>query len=320
MAIYGTNLTLADIARRMGGDQPFLVDALTNPNAGATFGRLPMRQITGWVEQFTRIEGRPTVSWRKLGSYVAASKGQRNPISEGVFLISGVSEVDKIRADRDPRGALSLRAEEDWSFLESIGYNLSLQIFYGGTSLCTGVTDAFDGLNARLPSSMTTHVNASGASVGASVYGFKLGPGKFMGIYNVGPSGKMIEANDYGAILDKDNTGSSNSQNEMYKTFFNAAFGIAQYDGLAIGRIAGLDAPTAATVPVNALDFANLYDKMKGKPDLLVTTWVGWGCISSLLGSKQVYAPGQNDYNPYIGMYDGIPVIVDTALIADSKM
>jgi hypothetical protein len=319
MAIYGTNLTLADIARRMGGDQPFLVDALTNPNAGVTFGRLPMRQITGWVDQFTRIEGRPTVSWRRLGAYVAASKGQRNPYSEGVFLISGVSEVDKIRADRDPRGALALRAEEDWSFLESIGYNLSLQMFYGGTTLAAA-TDSFEGINARLPSSMTTHVNASNGSVGQSVYAFKLGPGKFMGIYNVGPSGKMIEANDYGAILDKDNTGSSNSQNEMYKTFFNAAFGIAQYDGLSIGRIAGVDAPTAATVPITALDFVNLYDKMKGKPDLLVTTFVGWGCISSLLGAKQLYSPGEKDYSPYIGSYDGIPVIVDTALIADAKM
>src|SRR3990167_6990198 len=117
MAIIGTGLTLADIARRLGGDQPILVDALTNANAGVTMGRLPMRQITGWVEQFTRIEGRTTVSWRRLGSTVAASKGQRTPYTEGGFLISGGSEVDKIRADRDRRGPLTLRGEEDWSYL-----------------------------------------------------------------------------------------------------------------------------------------------------------------------------------------------------------
>jgi len=319
MAIIGTGLTLADIARRLGGDQPILVDALTNANAGVTMGRLPMRQITGWVDQFTRIEGRPTVSFRRLGQYVASSKGQRNPYSEGVFLISGVSEVDKIRADRDPRGPLTLRSEEDWSYLEAIGYNLSLQLFYGGTSLATAA-EGWEGINARLPSAMTTHVNCSGASTGASVYAFKLGPGKFMGIYNVGPSGKLVEATDYGAILDKDVTASSNSVNELYKTFYNAAFGIAQYDGLSIGRIAGVEAATGTTVPIAAMDFVNLYDKMKGKPDLLVTTWTGWGCISALLSGKQVYTPGEKDYSPYVGSYDGIPIIVDSALIADSKM
>lgn len=319
MAINATGITLADIARRLGGDQPILVDGLTNANAGVTMGRLPMRQVTGWVEQFTRIEGRPTVSFRAIGSPVAASKGQRNPYSEGVFLISGVSEVDKIRADRDPRGALILRQEEDWSYLESIGYNLSLQLYYGGTSLASA-SQGFVGINARLPSSMSTHVNCSGASVGASVYAFKLGPGKFMGIYNTGPSGKLIDATDYGAILDKDVTAASNSMNEVYKTFFNAAMGIAQYDGYSLGRIAGLDAPTATTVPISATDFTNLYAAMNGKPDLLVTTWTGWGCISALLSGKQIYAPGQTDYSPYVGSYDGIPVIVDSALIADSKM
>ncbi len=320
MAINGTGLTMADIARRLGGDQPILVDALTNANAGVTFGRLPMRQITGWVDQFTRIEGRPTVSWRRLGGYVASSKGQRNPYQEGIFLISGVSEVDKIRADRDPRGPLTLRAEEDWSYLESIGYNLSLQMFYGGTTLANS-SDGFEGINKRLPSTMTTHVNCSGASVGASVYAFKLGPGQFMGIYNTGPSGKMIDATDYGAVLDKDVVAASNSVNEVYKTFFNAAFGIAQYHGLSIGRIAGIQAATSTTtVPIAAMDFVNLYAVMQGKPDLLVTTWGGWGAISALLSGKQVYSPGEKDYSPYVGSYDGIPIIVDSALIDDSKM
>jgi hypothetical protein len=138
MATNGTGITLADIARRLGGDQPILVDALTNANASVTFGRLPMRQITGWVDQFTRIEGRPDVAFRRIGAYVASSKGQRNPYSEGIFLLSGVSEVDKIRADRDARGPLILRQEEDWSYLESMGYALSRQLFYGGTLLDAG--------------------------------------------------------------------------------------------------------------------------------------------------------------------------------------
>jgi hypothetical protein len=316
MAINATGLTLADIARRLGGDQPILVDALTNANAGVTFGRLPMRQITGWVDQFTRIEGRPTVAFRRIGSYVALSKGQRNPHQEGVFLISGVSEVDKIRADRDPRGPLTLRGEEDWSYLEAIGYGLSLQLFYGGTSFATA-TESFEGVCLRTASTYSNCVTAGG-SVGASVYAFKFGPGKFMGIYNTGPSGRLVDATDYGAILDKDVTASSNSVNEVYKTFFNAAFGVAQYHGLALGRIAAVDTTQAS--PIAAKDFTNLYAGMEGKPDLFVTTWGGWGAISALLSGKQVYAPGQTDYSPYVGSYDGVPVIVDSCLVNDINM
>jgi len=316
MAIIGTGLTLADIARRLGGDQPILVDALTNANAGVTMGRLPMRQITGWVEQFTRIEGRPTVSWRRLGQTVAASKGQRNPYTEGVFLISGVSEVDKIRADRDPRGPLTLRGEEDWSYLEAIGYNMSLQLYYGGAALANS-SEAFDGLCTRLPGGGTAVIDAGG-SLGASVYAFKLGPGKFMGIYNVGPSGKLVEATDYGAILDKDVSAASDSVNEVYKTFFNAAFGVAQYHGLAIGRIEKVNGAQAS--PITAMNFTDLYAAMEGKPDLLVTTWAGWGGISALLSGKQSYLPGQTDYAPYVGSYDGIPIIVDSALTNDFGM
>lgn len=317
MAINATGLTMADIARRLGGDQPILVDGLTNPNAGVTFGRLPMRQITGWVDQFTRIEGRPTVAFRRIGEYVASSKGQRNPYTEGIFLISGVSEVDKIRADRDPRGPLTLRGEEDWSYLETIGYNLSLQTFYGGTSLCS-TSNGFDGMCTRVNSGMSTYIQNTAGSIGDSIYAFKLGPGKLMGIYNVGPAGKLIEATDYGAVLDKDNSGSSNSVNELYRTFFNATFGIAQYHSKAIGRISGVAHSAANNVA--AADFTNLYAAMEGKPDLLVTTWRGWGSISTLLSGKQIYAPGQTDYAPYVGSYDGIPIIVDSALMADSYM
>lgn len=313
MAIIGTGLTMADIARRLGGDQPLLIDALTNGQAGVTFGRLPMRKVTGWVEQFTRIVGRPTVAFRKLGTTVATSKGSRTPYSEGIFLLSGVSEVDKVRADRDPRGPLALRAEEDWSYLEALGYGLSQQLFYGGTSICstvsTGANDGFDGMAVRVRSGMSTYIPNSTGSLGDSVYAFKFGPGKFMGIYNTGPSGKLIDATDYGAVLDYDNTVSSNSLNELYRTFFNAAFGVAQYHPYAVGRIGGL------TSSIAAVDFTNLYAGMEGKPDLLVTTWRGWGAISALLSGKQVYTPGQTDYAPYVGSYDGIPVVVDSALI-----
>ncbi|MDD5547151.1 MAG: hypothetical protein PHO67_08375 [Candidatus Omnitrophica bacterium] len=315
MAIYATGLTLADIARRLGGDQPILVDALTQGGGSPTFARIPMRQITGWVEPFTRIVGRPTVAWRRLGAYVAASKSERTPHSEGVFLLSGCSEVDKIRADRDPRGPTALRSEEAWSYLEALGHSLSQQFFYGGTSVCTtAASDGFDGMCARVVSVVSTYIQCSTGSTGDSVYAFKFGPGKFMGIYNVGPSGKLIEANDYGAIVDTDNTGSSASLNELYRTFFNAAFGVAQYHQLAVGRISG-PASSLATI-----DFTNLYAGMEQKPDLFVTTWRGWGCISKMIEGKQSYPPGVTDYTPYAGFYDGIPIIVDNALIADAKM
>jgi hypothetical protein len=184
-------------------------------------------------------------------------------------------------------------------------------------ALCSTL-EGFDGMATRCNSGMSTYIPNTAGSIGASIYAFKFGPGKLMGIYNTGPSGKLIDATDYGAVLDKDNAGSSNSVNELYRTFFNAAFGVAQYSGNAIGRISGIGHSAANNVA--AIDFTNLYAAMEGKPDLFVTTWAGWGSISTLLSGKQVYGPGQTDYAPYVGSYDGIPIVVDSALMADSYM
>lgn len=307
MAILGsTALTLIDIARRLGGEQPILVDAITNENAGTFYRTLPMRQVTGWIERFTRIDGRPTVAFRRLGEYIDPSKSNRNPYSEGVFLLSGASEVDKVTADRDPRGALVLRQEEDWSFLEALGNKLSDASFYNRSSVSD---DGFDGLLDRMPSGYDTTVDAGAltSSAQSSIYAFKFGPGRFMGLYNTGPNGKIIEANDYGAVVDKN---SSNALNEIYRTFFNAAFGLAQYHPRAIGRIGGIN---AANKPA-AADFTSLYEKMYGKPDLYVCSWRTYGYLGELISAYQHYPPGVRDYVPYAGFYDGVPILVDAAL------
>ena len=308
MSTIGTGFTMADIARRQGGYQPVLVDALTSPRGGVVWGRLPMKQVIGWSEPFTRIEGRPTVAFRRLGEYLSPSKSSRNPYSEGIFLCSGSSKADKIKADRDPRGPGPYRVEEAWSFLEAMGYAASNQLFYGDKS----TSDGFDGIYVRTGSSYATYVDAGGVtsalSTCCSLYGFILGPGQFMGLYNVGAKGDLIEANDYGAMVD---VNSSSAENEVYRTFFNAAIGIAQYHPKSIGRLAGVSSGHKPTADL----MTSLYSAMDGKPTLLATTWLGWGYLSALLSAKQVYAPGQVDYSPYVGSYDGIPIIVDTALV-----
>jgi hypothetical protein len=297
-----TGMTLMDIARGIGGAQPALIDILANENSGAFYRILPMRQVAGWVERFDRKTGRPSVSFRSLGSRVTPSKGKREAWQEGVFLLSGYSEVDAVKADRDPRGARVYREEQDKDYLESIGYTLSQHTFYGSN----GKSEGFDGLFKRLPSSADTFVSAGGSEEGTSIYAVKLGPNKFMGIYNVGPKGALIEANDYDRFLDK----TSEGVNEVYGMFFNAAMGIAQYHPKSIGRIGKID----ASHKPSATMFTTLFGKMGWKPDVLVTTWTGAGYISELKLATLRMSVQDKNFDIEVDNYAGVPIIVDPAL------
>lgn len=300
-----TGLSLVDIAKLYGGAQVPLVDALTNENAGITFRMLPQRQIVGWTEKFIRKTGRPTVEFRQLGEYIAASKSVEIPWQEGVFLLSGVSEVDKIKADADPRGANVYRMEQDAAYVESMGYSASNQLFYGSH----GQGDGFSGMLKRLPISGdgSTCVIDAGSAETTSIYAFKLGPNRFMGLYAVGSSGQIVEANDYGAVVDKD---SSSNMNEVYRMFFNARMGVAQYHPLSIGRIARANSGSKVT----NLQFTQLFSAMGWKPDLLVTTWLGVGYLNDLKASSLSIGPQNKAYDVEVEFYRGIPVIVDPAL------
>lgn len=301
MATKGNLPTLLDLAAGMGDAQVALVDALTSDAGSAIYRVMPMRQVTGWAEQFTRKTGRPNVSFRDLGGGITPGKMDRTPVREGIFLLSGASEVDRIKADRDPRGTAAYREEEDGAYLESMGHTLSFTTFYG-----SGARE-FDGLLKRLPSGADTYVNAGAASETTSIYALKFGPGRFMGLYNVGPSGDIVEAFDYGAITEKDTDGDIQ---EIYRMTFNAGMGLGQYHPKAIGRIGRINASNKPT----AKDFTELFGKMGWKPDVLVTTWTGAGYISELKQTALRMAPGERNYDIEVDNYAGIPIIVDPAL------
>lgn len=304
MAVKSQN-TLLDIAKALGGVQPILVDALTNENAGALFRALPMRQVSGWVDKFDRKTGRPSVSFRALGEAVAKSKSRKEAWQEGIFLLSGASEVDKVTADRDPRGVNELRAEEDAAYLEAMGYALSLQAFYGSNKLDGG----FDGLFKRLPSTCDTFETAGGSAEKTSIYALKLGPKRFMGIYNPGVNGEIIETNDYGAVITKDSNG---ALIENYTSFFNAAMGISQYHPLSIGRLGKIDSTHKPTVALMNSLFAKM--KWANGPDLLVTTMTGAGYLGELKMSVLKMGIGDKTYDVQISDYNGIPILIDPTL------
>jgi hypothetical protein len=305
MATKGTVLSLLDYAKMVGGGQVELVDALTCENAGITFRMLPQRQIVGWVEKFARTTGRPTVAFRQLGEYVAGSKATRIPWQEGVFLLSGCSEVDKIKADSDPRGPNVYRSEEDVAYLEAMGYNGSDQLFYGSHDQ----SDGFSGMLKRLPltGAGSDCVVDCGSAETTSVYAFKLGPKRFMGIHAVGPKGVIIEANNYDATVDKDSSGNFD---EVYRMFFNARIGVAQYHPKSIGRLARVNTGSKVT----NLNMTNLFSQMGWKPDLLVTTWLGAGYLNDLKVSGLHITPEMKNYDTEVDWYRGIPIVVDPAL------
>lgn len=304
--LNGYSGTLLDIAKRIGGQQPEFIDALTSQKHGAAFRALPFKAIKGWNEPFMRRTTRPTVSWRHIGETLDAFKGDREPFREDLFLLSGYSKVDRIIADSDPRGARTYRKEEDADYLESMGYQLSYGLFYSSR----GDADAKpDGLMNRLPTGGTCTVNAGATDETSSIYCVRMGNKQFHGIYNPNiTGGKIIEAKDYGAEILEDSNGKGN---EYYRTWFNTAIGFAQKHPLSIGRIYKIN--SANTPSVN--DFFSLFSKMEGKPDLMFTTWVALGYIGALKSSALHMRPDDNRYSVMVSDVMGIPVAIDTALV-----
>jgi len=300
MATLGsTNTQLTDLAQTQGADQVALVNALTAQRHGTSFRVLPFKEVKGWTEKFRRMESRPTVSWRNIGGTVTSAKAQTQPYSESLFLASALSEVDKITADNDARGPKVYRGEQDDAYLESMGYQLSYGLYYGSND----TDQTVDGLLHRLPVGGDAVVNAGATSETTSIYALRLGPGQFMGLWNAVSAGKVIQATDYGPKVD--------SGNEIYETFFNMAVGFAQYHPLSIGRIAKCNATTGL---VTNQDFFNLFSQMEGRPDLLVTSWLGLGYIAELKKTALQMNPNDKNYDAIADHMMGVPIIVDTVL------
>lgn len=307
--LEGLEGTLADIAKRIGAEQPELIDAVTARKHGTAFRALPMRAIKGTKVSFNRWTTRPTVSWRNIGETVAFGKVDVEPWQESIFLVSGYSKVDVIVAGMDPRGPRAYRAEQDAAYLESLGYQASYGFFYSSNDADNSKPD---GLMKRLPNAGTCVVNAGATNETISIYALRLGPTEFHGIYNPDATeGKAIGWRDYGAVIDE----SSSKGNEYFKTFFNMTLGFAQKHPLSIGRIRTINSSNLPT----ANDFFSLFSKMDGKPDLMFTTWVGLGYVAQLASTALHMTPNDRMYDVTISNVMGIPLSVDTALVDDES-
>ena len=308
--LNGYTGTLLDIAKRIGAEQPEFIRALTKEQHGTGFAALPFKPISGWSDPFMRQTARPTVTWRHVGQEISAYKSDRDPMSESLFLLSGYSKVDRILADSDPRGPRTYRQEEDSDYLESMGYELSYGLFYASG----GNDDAQpDGLMKRLPTGGTCTFNAGATDETISIYAFRMGFKQFHGIYNPNiTGGKIIEARDYGATIVED---ASKDGNELYRTFFNVAIGFAQKHPRSIGRIYKINSANTPT----ADDFFSLFSKMEGKPDLLITTWVGAGYVGALKSTALIMTPNDNRYDVMVDNVMGIPLAIDVALVDDES-
>jgi hypothetical protein len=298
--------TLLDIATEIGGAQPALIDAVTAPNGGALFRKLPMKAVLGLSEQFIRRTGRPTVSFRPFAADVVASKSKKVPMREGIFLLSGASEMDAQMIDKAANPTQE-RVDETMAFLEALGFQLSTSAFYGSNRVDGG----YDGLMKRLPIGCDTYVDGGATEETYSIYAFKFGPTRFMGIYNPFENGDIIEAHDYGKQSVKEN----GAYNEYYITMFNAFFGFAQYHPLSIGRIGRLD----VNHKPQASQLESLFAQMKGKPDLLVCHMQAAGWLNELKMNVMKMDPTMPDFDITMGDYAGIPIITDSAVVSNES-
>jgi len=301
------NQTMIDIATSIGGVQPALIDALTGANGSAAFRKLPMKPVIGMIEQFIQRNVRPTVAFRNFAGKITPSKTGKTPVSEGVFLLSGAAELDAQKVESAADGEAE-REQEIQSFLEAMGFKLSYSMFYGSNKLDGG----FDGLLKRIPVGGDTYETAAASNETVSIYALKLGPTAFQGIYNPGPVGEIIEAKDYGRISDKDSNG---LVSEVYRTTFNAKFGLAQYHPKAAGRLGRCDGTHKPTVTL----MNSLFNKMGWKPDILITNMLGAGWLSELKQAVMTMSPSDKDFDITMSDYQGIPIIVDSAISSDEN-
>ena len=297
-------LTLLDIAKRAGNDQAVgIVESMSQANA--LLERLPFRPINGSSFRFGRRTALPTVNVRGYNQGVAASKSTVIQVMVECMNIAGMSEVDMLLADDDPRGVKAVRAEEDASFLAATGNKFNYLAYYGNSA--TNANER-DGVANILNALSLANVAGAGGSGGSSIYFFALndatGPqGRRKGMQGVLANGQLPSGMDMGLqyVLDADN-----NKYPAYVTDFIFRPGLAIYDTLSVGRLANIGASNKPTV---ALISSVIQGMFPFRPSFMTCSKVVYGYILELVASTQPRVA----WNPATGdlTVDAVPVYID---------
>ena len=311
-----SKLTLLDLAKRTDNDTTVgIVEATTQNNA--LLALMPFRGITGVSYKFGRRVGLPTVSFRGINQGIDASKGKIDQILVETKDIGGRSEVDKLLAERDPRGINALRAEEDAGFVAAMGNMFNLKAYYGSAAGSNGLE--FDGIATimdDLSKSTVLSAGGSGAGVQTSVYALAFGDatsvqGKLRGVEGLLGNGKNISAMDMGLQYVDD---ADSKKFLAYTTEFEFAPGIAIYDERSIGRICNIDnSSNKVTIPLmNEL----IVEMHPYKVSAFFVSKATYLTLQALKSTSFSYKQEDRDIFKSVLTFDGIPIFIDENIVA----
>lgn len=303
-------LTLLDLAKRTGNAPEIgIVEATTQNNA--LLSLIPFRGINGVSYRFGRRVGLPAVAFKGINQGVSVTKSKVDQILIETKDVGGRSEVDKLLAERDPRGINVMRSEEDAGFSASMGNLFNLKFYYGSTKTTSGLE--FDGVTSILNAlSFATVTDAGGdsANVQTSAYFIAFGDangqmGRLKGVEGLLGNGKNITAIDMGLQYVDD---ADSKKYLAYTTEFEFAPGLAIYDTRSVGRICNLDAGSPLTVTLINAMLVQMYPYV---PSAIFVNKAQYLVLQGLKVSALDYYNSDTDLFKRVLSFNGIPIFID---------
>lgn len=242
-------LTLLELAKRTNmGSLLSIVEVLDETNEWLQDAVwLPANQSMSHIT--TQRTSLPTGTWRKLNAGVAPESSSTKQITEGIGILEAYSRVDKLLIELSDNPT-QFRSEEDKSFIEGLGQNLSDVMFRVSGSTITGDAatnpEKFNGLPRRLDSATLTNVTDHGsasATADTSIYVVQWGPNMVHMVYPKGSPTLGVVHEDKGQqTIDVTTTAGTPSLMEAMVSHFKLHAGLVVRDDRCIQRICSISA------------------------------------------------------------------------------
>lgn len=298
--------TLAEIARETGEND--IVDLVVDRRAGTFLGILPMKRIEGFAEPVQQETSYPTVSWKRIGEGLTASKGGSREIMVNVKRLAGLSDAEALKAEKNPGGVEAYRAKEARKFLRALGKAADYGFFYGQSS-----EKSVEGFFRLLDSGKDTYVSCGGVAETFSIYGIKFGEDASYGFYSPFADGNIFSMYPYDKAMKTVTQDGSSVELSVYQTEFNSLIGLGIADPRAIGRITKIDTENPLTLP----KVDELYNAMGMKPDVFVMNFLGYSQFRQWKEAFVRMSPAETGFNFDVQSMDGVPLVIDSNLVSN---
>jgi hypothetical protein len=169
-------LNLLDIAKLSGKDEVVGI-VEQNLNSAPEMKIFPFRAIPGTSYKTVLRTGLPSVSFRKVGASITASKSSFADKLVNAFSIGGLVQIPKDVAKAHSGGLAELQAIETSGLMLQKMLTVGTQVWYGTNTTYSGSSDGFPGaLQTYDSTNMVVDAGGTTASTGSSCWLVKFGP------------------------------------------------------------------------------------------------------------------------------------------------